>query len=111
MSCKVHDDHAHTHGDGCGHLAVKHDDHVDYLHDGHLHHVHGEHVDEHCLSDSGSECTPEHSCGDHEAEHKHGDGCGHHLVPHGDHMCYVVNGHLHHSHDGHCDDHGGVDMA
>jgi hypothetical protein len=27
-------------------------------------------------------------------------------VPHGDHVDYLVNGHLHHPHDGHCDDHG-----
>jgi hypothetical protein len=27
-------------------------------------------------------------------------------VPHGDHVCYLVNGHLHHPHGSHCDDHG-----
>jgi hypothetical protein len=32
-------------------------------------------------------------------------------VPHGDHTDYVVNGHLHHVHQGHCDDHGRVDVA
>ena len=26
--------HDHEHGPGCGHTAVRHDDHVDYLHDG-----------------------------------------------------------------------------
>ena len=30
-----HDDHVH--GEGCGHEAVPHDDHVDYVHDGHRH--------------------------------------------------------------------------
>jgi len=40
-------EHAHAHGPGCGHLAVEHDDHVDYVHDGHRHAVHGEHYDEH----------------------------------------------------------------
>src|SRR5438477_55743 len=30
----THADHAHRHGPGCGHTAVKHDGHVDYLHDG-----------------------------------------------------------------------------
>lgn len=30
--------HSHTHGPTCGHEAVIHEDHVDYLHDGHLHH-------------------------------------------------------------------------
>ena len=34
-----HSNHPHKHGSGCGHTAVKHDAHVDYLHDGHLHHV------------------------------------------------------------------------
>jgi hypothetical protein len=26
----------HEHGEGCGHEAVEHGDHIDYLHDGHL---------------------------------------------------------------------------
>ena len=29
--------HNHTHGPDCGHLAVIHGDHVDYIHDGHAH--------------------------------------------------------------------------
>jgi hypothetical protein len=36
----------------------------------------------------------------------HGPDCGHETVQHGDHVDYVVKGHLHHQHDGHCDDHG-----
>ena len=44
---KIHSDHPHKHGPNCGHKAVKHGNHVDYLHDGHYHHVHGNHVDEH----------------------------------------------------------------
>ncbi len=40
-------DHDHDHGPGCGHLAVPHDDHVDYVHDGHRHAPHGSHYDEH----------------------------------------------------------------
>jgi zinc transport system permease protein len=43
----VTDDHPHQHGQDCGHPAVAHDDHVDYVHDGHRHAVHGEHYDEH----------------------------------------------------------------
>ncbi|KAB2811589.1 metal ABC transporter permease [Pimelobacter simplex] len=39
--------HPHAHGPGCGHLAVPHDDHVDYVHDGHRHAAHGAHYDEH----------------------------------------------------------------
>jgi hypothetical protein len=37
-SASTHPDHAHEHGPGCGHPAVRHGGHVDYLHDGHLHH-------------------------------------------------------------------------
>jgi zinc transport system permease protein len=40
-------EHPHEHGPGCGHLAVPHDDHVDYVHDGHRHAEHGAHYDEH----------------------------------------------------------------
>ncbi len=43
----VTDTHPHEHGDDCGHRAVPHDDHVDYVHDGHRHAPHGEHYDEH----------------------------------------------------------------
>src|SRR5262245_43072590 len=37
----------HQHGPNCGHAAVPHGDHVDYLVDGHLHHPHGDHCDDH----------------------------------------------------------------
>ena len=40
-------DHPHEHGPDCGHLAVPHGDHVDYVHDGHRHAPHDEHYDEH----------------------------------------------------------------
>jgi zinc transport system permease protein len=39
--------HVHVHDEQCGHPAVPHDDHVDYLHEGHLHAPHGRHYDEH----------------------------------------------------------------
>ena len=39
--------HPHEHGDRCGHPAVAHGDHVDYVHDGHRHAPHGDHYDEH----------------------------------------------------------------
>ncbi len=43
-----HDDvHHHEHGPGCGHEAVRHGDHVDYVHDGHRHAPHGADYDEH----------------------------------------------------------------
>jgi hypothetical protein len=37
----------HVHGAGCGHEAVPHGDHTDYLVNGHLHHPHGDHCDDH----------------------------------------------------------------
>ncbi len=37
----------HVHGPHCGHEAVPHGDHVDYLVGGHLHHPHGDHCDNH----------------------------------------------------------------
>ena len=37
----------HAHGPECGHEAVPHGDHMDYLVDGHLHHPHGDHCDNH----------------------------------------------------------------
>jgi zinc transport system permease protein len=39
--------HQHAHDKKCGHPAVEHGDHVDYVHDGHLHAAHGDHWDEH----------------------------------------------------------------
>lgn len=39
--------HDHEHGPACGHPAVEHEDHVDYLHDGHRHAAHEGHYDEH----------------------------------------------------------------
>ena len=107
----VHHNHPHTHGEGCGHTAVLHNGHVDYLHDGHLHHHGSDGVEEHHVdvSDANpSGCTPAHRCGGHDSAHVHGDGCGHPAVPHGDHVDYLVDGHLHHQHDGHCDFHGAL---
>ena len=37
----------HVHGAGCGHEAVEHDGHTDYVFDGRLHHPHGKHCDDH----------------------------------------------------------------
>ncbi len=52
--------HRHTHGPGCGHAAVVHGDHVDYLHDGHAHREHategGVHYDE-CTACSCDNCN------------------------------------------------------
>lgn len=133
--CNTHENHPHQHGKGCGHTAIQHGDHVDYLHDGHLHHVHGDHVDEHVLdvnATNPAECNPAKDCGcapgcacescntacrcsccdnSHEAGHVHGPGCGHEAIPHGDHVDYIVNGRLHHPHGDHCDDHGPVKIV
>ncbi len=43
----VDEEHPHRHHESCGHQAVRHGDHVDYVHDGHRHAVHGSHYDEH----------------------------------------------------------------
>ena len=109
-----HSEHPHKHGPGCSHVAIRHGDHVDYLHDGHLHHMHGDHIDEHTIEASNTnpvKCTPDHDCAGHPAGHTHGPGCGHDPVPHADHVDYLVKGHLHHPHGGHCDDHGPVKQA
>ncbi len=111
MDCKTHAGHEHNHGASCGHTEIQHDGHTDYVHDGHLHHMHGDHIDEHKLTDSGSTCTPDHACGSHDSSHKHGTGCGHDAVPHGDHVDYLVAGHLHHPCSTHCDEHGKISVA
>src|SRR5271166_6002614 len=52
-------------------------------------------------------CNHDASCG----AHRHGPGCGHEAVPHGDHVDYLVGGRLHHPHGNHCDDHGPLPLA
>ncbi len=114
MSDHTHSDHNHEHGPNCGHTAIEHGDHVDYLHDGHLHHQEADGtVVEHQLEvsqENPAACTPQHNCNGHSADHEHGPGCGHEPVPHGDHVDYLVDGHLHHPHGDHCDNHGTVEV-
>ncbi len=43
----VPEDHVHEHSEDCGHQAVRHGDHIDYVHGGHRHAMHGDHYDEH----------------------------------------------------------------
>lgn len=110
----LHANHAHEHGAGCGHVAVQHGGHVDYLHDGHLHHSTPQGVEEHTLAvdtANPASCTDGHACSGHAADHVHGPNCGHPAVPHGDHVDYLVDGHLHHQHGGHCDHHGALALA
>lgn len=101
---------AHQHGPNCGHTAIRHDGHVDYLNNGHLEHPEGKGVSEHVIA--VSKVNPDRCAktgAGHEQGHVHGPACGHPAVPHGDHTDYLVNGHLHHVHGDHCDDHGPVE--
>lgn len=111
MKCSnTHSHPEHTHGPNCGHTAIRHSTHIDYIHDGHLHHPHSDHCDEHVIEVSEKNpdsCVPIHGCDG----HTHGPGCGHEAVPHGDHVDYIVDGRLHHAHNGHCDDHGPVEIV
>ena len=50
--------HEHEHGENCGHPALEHNDHVDYLHDGHRHAPHQGHYDEHDLALHGAHEHP-----------------------------------------------------
>lgn len=101
-----HEHHTHQHGDGCGHLRIRHGDHEDYLHDGHLHHnaADGE-VAKHVL-----DVTEENPAGCHQLschlQAQHAEDAP--KVPHGDHEDFLVGGRLHHVHGDHCDDHGAV---
>jgi hypothetical protein len=64
------------------------------------------------ISDSNpDQCTGGHGCTAHDSSHVHGPDCGHQAVPHGDHVDYLVDGHLHHPHNGHCDNHGKVELV
>ncbi len=112
---QTHADHDHIHQAGCGHTAVRHDGHIDYLHDVHLHHQDAAGtVVEHTIAVSAANpaaCTSDHHCSGHESGHQHGHDCGHEAVPHGDHIDYLVAGHLHHPHGDHCDDHGPITVV
>ena len=107
---ETHHEHDHVHGAGCGHTAIRHGGHVDYLHDGHLHHPRQDGaVEEHAIVvsvDNPDSCTA--AAAGHDDAHRHGSGCGHEPVPHGDHVDFLVDGRLHHPHGDHCDDHGPV---
>ncbi len=106
--------HGHKHGPHCGHQGIQHSGHVDYLQDGHLQHPEASGCSEHVIPVSGknpNQCTYDHPAPGHAEGHKHGKDCGHAAIPHGDHMDYLVDGHLHHSHGDHCDDHGEVQLS
>ena len=103
----AHKKHDHKHAPGCGHTEVKHEGHVDYLHDGHLHALEKGVAVEHKLAVNDAFPAAEKPV-KHADAHKHGAGCGHDAIPHGDHTDYVVDGKLHHVHGDHCDEHGAL---
>ena len=79
-------DQTHVHGPGCGHIAVRHEDHVDYLNHGHLEHDEGGHTDEHVVEISSTNpdrCNSKHRASGHKEAHGRGRGCGHEAVPMG----------------------------
>jgi zinc transport system permease protein len=43
----VTENHPHRHAPGCGHPALRHGDHTDFIHEGHRHAAHADHYDEH----------------------------------------------------------------
>jgi hypothetical protein len=95
--------------------GIRHEDHVDYLQDGHMHHLRQDGVvEEHSVPVSrvnpAGDDAP-HGASGHDRSHQHGPACGHEMVPHGGHIDYLVNGRLHHPHEGHCDDHGPVEIV
>lgn len=96
---------AHIHGDDCGHLKIKHGDHVDFLVADVLQNVGSNKVEAHTLE--VSEQNPD-GCHSLVCFHRH-EGTDP-LIPHGDHKDYLHHGHLHHVHGDHCDDHGPVDV-
>lgn len=107
MEHKSHENHQHQHSIACGHTKIRHGNHIDYLHNGHLHHEHQGHWDE-CKIEV-SETNPD-ICKPIDCGCNHDEDCGHEMVPHGGHYDYLVNGRLHHVHNGHCDDHGPVEL-
>lgn len=97
-----HANHEHVHGAKCGHKAVKHGTHSDYLHDGHYHAAHAGHVDEHGMA-KGSKDACIHAANH---DHKHNKSCGHDQVKHDSHVDYMHDGHMHVAHGEHVDEHG-----
>ena len=105
--------HDHVHGKNCGHTAINHEGHIDYVHDGHLHSYDGKHLLEHTIgvtNTNPNECSLGGTIKGHDEFHVHGKNCGHEAIPHGDHTDYLVDGHLHHVHSDHCDDHGKITL-
>ena len=96
---RPHGDHDHEHDRWCGHAAVPHDGHLDFLHEGHLHHLDADHVDE--VPDALDALHLPHAG----HMHVHGPACGHEAIPHEDHVDYRHGAHRHAGHDVHYDEH------
>ena len=104
-----HEDHKHS--ENCGHRAVQHGDHTDYLHDGRYHASHIDHYDEHGAPLAKNAVSRRKPAGSwhviHSGHtHKHGKACGHKSMSHDDHTDYLHDDHLHAPHGDHVDDHG-----
>jgi len=94
-----HPAHDHDHDRWCGHAAVPHGDHLDYLHDGHVHHLDVDHVDD--VPSAMAVLDLSHLG----HMHVHGATCGHPAVEHADHVDYQHGEHRHVSHGDHYDEH------
>jgi hypothetical protein len=97
----------HEHRIGCGHVAVIHDGHADFLIPdvsgvSHLEHIHHGKTLQHVLKDNSANpivCAPVEN--GHQREHLHGKDCGHEAILHEDHVDYIVDNLLHHFHGDH----------
>jgi hypothetical protein len=109
----IHRGHDHIHAAKCGHTAIEHEGHVDYLHDAHLHAMHGGHADEHVLAVSTAHPATEAlvTAVAHEGHAHDAKKDDHPLVQHGDHFDHLHDGRLHYTHGDHVDDHGPVALV
>lgn len=109
-----HSQEEHSHRPGCGHIAINHNGHADFIMDAHLYPAHGGNLQQHILRESSEYpvvCAPiiDKTIGHHQ-EHTHGPNCGHEAIQHEDHLDYIVDNLLHHYHEGHCDHHGNLQL-
>ncbi len=107
----AHPAKTHMHNDKCGHAAVKHDTHTDYVENGAYHSAHADHFDKHGTAISSNDPAARNVASDthftvNENGHAHGDKCGHKKVAHADHFDYIHDGQYHSTHADHSDNHG-----
>ncbi len=92
----IHAEHTtaeHAHGADCGHEAVQHGDHVDYVHGGHPPARLRRSLRRHSRGQHPRSSTPT------------GRTAATKAVQHGDHVDYVHGGHKHAAHGDHYDEH------